>query len=262
MQEALAAPDELAQSTVTGNRQLIASDRRVRSLSIVIPAYNEEFRLPPTLLRIHEFLTAKGYDAELIAVDDGSRDGTGRRLRELASVLPLLKVKSHARNAGKDMAVWAGIRASTKDAVLFSDADLSTPIEDLERLWKEYDRGCDIVIGSRRQSGAQVGIAQPLHRQVMAHVFNWMVSLLCIRGFRDTQCGFKLFRTEAIRRVLPRIRTRGFAFDVEILLRSRELGFKIAEVGVRWDDAEGSHVRALKHSSRMFLQLLKMRGLL
>lgn len=233
-----------------------------RSVSIVIPAYNEEARLPRTVILVHDFLLRRGYDAEIIVVDDGSRDRTAEKVAALQRTLPLLRLRRHERNSGKDCAVATGIGLATRDAVLFTDADLSTPIEDIDRLWKAYDRGFDVAIGSRRHPDSEIPVAQPLHRRVMGRVFTGMVSLFCIRGIRDTQCGFKLFRTEAVRKVLPLLRTRGFAFDVEILMRARSLGYRIAEVGVRWSDAPGSQIRAFKHSTRMFLQLLQMQGLL
>lgn len=233
-----------------------------RSLSVIVPAYNEETRLPATLPRIHDFLVREGYDAEIIVVDDGSRDRTSEKVAALQSRMPLLHLRTHARNTGKDFAVLSGIRLATRDVVCFTDADLSTPIEDLDRLWKAYDRGFEVVIGSRRQADSEIPIPQPFHRRAMGHVFTGMVSLLCLRGIRDTQCGFKLFKADAIRRIIPLLRTKGFAFDVEILMRARALGFKIAEVGVRWSDAAGSQIRPFKHSSKMFLQLLQMRGLI
>ena len=233
-----------------------------RSLSIVIPAYNEERRLPETLARVHDFLVRQCYDAEIIVVDDGSRDGTSEKVATLMDQMPLLRLRTLAKNSGKDCAVVSGIQMSSRESVLFTDADLSTPIEEIERLWKKYDRGYDVVIGSRRLPDSIIPVRQPLHRRAMGHVFTGMVSLFCLRGIRDTQCGFKLFRTEAIRQVIPLLRTRGFAFDVEILMRARALGFRIAEVGVRWSDAAGSQIRPFKHSSRMFLQLLRMRGLI
>jgi len=235
---------------------------RTRSLSVVIPAYNEENRLPPTLRRVHAYLAERAYDAEIIVVDDGSRDRTSAVVEDLRPSLPMVRLRTQAKNAGKDAAVLAGVREATRDALLFTDADLSTPVEDLDRLWNAYDRGFDIVIGSRRHPDSEVPIPQPAHRRLMGRVFSGMVQLFCVRGFHDTQCGFKLFRTEAIRRIIPRLRTKGFAFDVEILMRARELGLKIAEVGVRWSDDRASRVHPIRDSSRMLLQLLRMRKLI
>ena len=233
-----------------------------RSLSVVVPAYQEEGRLSGTVEAIHEFLTARGYDAELIVVDDGSRDRTSSLLAGLAHRFPLLRPIRFERNHGKGFAVRAGILAATREAVLFSDADLSTPMTDIDRLWKEYDRGCDVVIASRRAPGARLPGRQPLHRRGMGRVFNVLVSLLGVRGFQDTQCGFKLFRTVMARQIFRRVITQGFAFDVEVLLRARERGCRIAEVGVTWTDRPGSKVSALRDSTRMVLEILRMRRLI
>jgi dolichyl-phosphate beta-glucosyltransferase len=235
---------------------------RARSLSVVIPAFNEEARLPETLPRIHSFLAERAYDAEIIVVDDGSRDRTSDRVNALRPSLPMVRLRTHSTNTGKDFAVFAGVREATREAILFTDADLSTPIEDVERLWNAYDRGVDVVIGSRRHPDSEIPIAQPANRRIMGHVFSGMVSLLCIRGIRDTQCGFKLFRTEVLRRIIPRLRTQGFAFDVEMLMKAREMGLPIAEVGVRWSDDRRSRIRPIRDGSRMLLQLLRMKRLI
>ncbi len=232
-----------------------------RSLSVVIPAYNEEGRLPGTLAAIHAFLIGQRYDAELIVVDDGSRDRTREVVADLQSRLPLVRLLSHSKNTGKGFAVFAGIKVATRETILFCDADLSTPIEEVNRLWAELDSGFDIAIGSRRRRDSIIPLAQPLHRRIAGHVFSGLVSLLCVRGIKDTQCGFKLFRAASIRKVLPRLRTTGFAFDVELLMLARRLGLRIAEVGVRWSDAPGSKVRPLIDGARMLSQLLKMNGL-
>lgn len=233
----------------------------MRSLSVVIPAYNEARRLPDTLERIHAYVGIGGYDAEIIVVDDGSRDGTLEEVRRLRSSMPLLRDVGYGANRGKGYAVRAGVAAATKDAILFSDADLSTPIEDLEKLWAWYDRGWDVVIASRALPGSRREKRQPRYRELMGDVFRWLVSLLVVRGFRDTQCGFKLFRASAARRIFERVRTDGFAFDVEVLMRARQLGYRIAEVPVTWRDSEGSRVRPLLDSTRMFADLLKIRGI-
>jgi dolichyl-phosphate beta-glucosyltransferase len=233
----------------------------LRSLSIVIPAYNEERRLPGTLERIRAHVGGPGYDAEIIVVDDGSRDGTLKTVRKLRDSMPFLRDVSYGANRGKGYAVRAGVAAATKDAILFSDADLSTPIEDLEKLWGWYGRGWDVVIASRALPGSLREKRQPLYRELMGDVFRWLVSLLVVRGFRDTQCGFKLFRASAARRIFERVRTDGFAFDVEVLMRARELGYRTAEVPVVWRDSPASRVRPVRDSARMLLDLLRMRGL-
>lgn len=233
-----------------------------RSLSVVIPAYNEEVRLPRTLREIHAFLSERGYDAEILVVDDGSRDGTAAAARELGRTLPMIRVLSYGRNRGKGFAVRTGMLAATKEAALFCDADHSTPIGDIDGLWRAFDRGADTVIASRHLAGSDIRLRQPLYRRVMGRAFNLIVSLFGIRGIRDTQCGFKLFRTSLARRIFAATRTDGFAFDVEALMRARQEGSRIVEVPVRWVNAPDSRVRAVRDSWRMLLEILRMRGLL
>jgi dolichyl-phosphate beta-glucosyltransferase len=233
----------------------------VRPLSIVIPVYNEERRLPGTLERIGAFLRPGGYDAEVLVVDDGSRDRTPDRIQELAPGMPWLRVLRYPTNHGKGFAVRAGVLAASRDAVLFTDADLSTPIEEVDQFWGPFDGGADVVIGSRRRQDSRVVRRQPLHRRLIGRAFNVMVSLLGVRGIPDTQCGFKLFRAARTRRIFEDLRTAGFAFDVELLIGARARGLRIAEVPVTWIDSPDSHIRPVVDSSRMLVELLRMRGL-
>lgn len=231
-----------------------------RSVSVVIPAYNEESRLPATVEEIHRFLTEKDYDAEIVVVDDGSRDRTRAVAEAMARRLPLLRVIGEPVNRGKGYAVRTGMLAARGGAVLFSDADQSTPIRCLERLWPWYDRGFDVVIGSRRSEDSAT--VQPLHRRLMGRTFGLLVAVLAVRGFRDTQCGFKLFRRDAARAIFGPLRTHGFAFDVEALMEARARGFRMREVGVEWVSSADTRVRAVRDAARMTLELLRLRRLL
>ena len=239
-----------------------APARPRRSLSVVIPAYNEEQRLPRTLREIHAFLVERDYDAEILVVDDGSRDATLERTRELARSLPLLRVLTYGANRGKGFAVRTGVLAASKKAVLFCDADHSTPIGDIDHLWREYDGGADVVIASRHLERSRIMVRQPAYRRVLGRGFNFIVSLFAVRGIHDTQCGFKLFRADAARQIFDGLRTKGFAFDVEALMRARRFRRRVAEVPVRWINAPDSRVRAVRDSWRMFVEILRMRGLL
>jgi dolichyl-phosphate beta-glucosyltransferase len=233
-----------------------------RSLSVVIPSYNEEARLPRTLREVGDFLASRGCDAEILVVDDGSRDRTREAATAAGASCPLVKVLGYLDNRGKGFAVRTGFLAATREAVLVSDADLSTPIGELDRMWPFYDQGYDVVIGSRRLSGARLEIPQPLYRRGMGRAFNLIVSTLAVRGFQDTQCGFKLFRRAASQEMFRGLRTRGFAFDVELLLRARRLGLRVREVPVRWINSPDSRVRVLRDSARMLREIFRMRGLL
>jgi dolichyl-phosphate beta-glucosyltransferase len=241
---------------------LTVPDRRRRSLSVVIPAFNEELRIPPTLTRVHDFLTKRGYDAEMIVVDDGSGDGTSAVVRRLCAELPLLQIITLPRNQGPGQAVRAGVLAATKEAILYTDADLSTPIEDVDRLWPSYDEGHDVVMASRHLQQSRMETLQPLHRRIMGRVFRLVVGLLCVRGFRDTQCGFKLYRADTAKTIFARIKSRRFTFNIEFLLHARKRGLRIAEVPVRWNDVAGTKISVLKESFRTITEILKIRGIL
>ena len=230
-----------------------------KSLSVIIPAYNEERRLPKTVQEIERYLLSNGYDAEILIVDDGSRDGTKEVAAALEKSLTLVRLLTYPGNQGKGYAVKTGILAATRALVLYTDADHSTPIEEVEPLSEFIDRGCGVVIGSRKVRRSQLLIRQPPLREAMGRIFQTVISLIGLRGFNDTQCGFKLFTAEAGKRIFSRVKTRGFAFDVEVLMRARQLGYKIAEVGVRWRDAEGSRVHPVRDSLRMLVEILKMR---
>ena len=241
---------------------LKGSMRARRSLSVVIPAYNEADRLPKTVREIHRFLVESDYDAELIVVDDGSQDQTLQVARDLRRSCPLLRILSLDRNRGKGRAVRTGILAATKDAVLFSDADNSTSIADIVRLWPLYDRGYEVIVGSRRAPGSSIDVPQPLNRRLIGSAFSFIVSLIAIRGIRDTQCGFKLFGADAAKSIFSKVNTAGWAFDVEVLMRARYMGLRIGEVGIHWANASDSRVDPIRDSVRMLVEVLRMRALL
>ena len=210
-------------------------------LSVVVPAFNEADRLPPTLARIGAFLGAHPdwKPAEIIVVDDGSCDGTALRAGEIALANGIeLRVVEHAKNRGKGAAVRTGFGLTTGRWVLLTDADLSAPIEELAVLAR--------------------AVSRPRHRDLMGRTFNLMLRGLRLTGIRDTQCGFKLF-PGALARALANVqRLDGFAFDVELLLLASAWGFKVHEVGVRWNHIEASRVLAGKHSIEMFGDTLRL----
>ncbi|HEY4024884.1 MAG TPA: dolichyl-phosphate beta-glucosyltransferase [Candidatus Dormibacteraeota bacterium] len=224
-------------------------------LSVVIPAYNEESRLPRTLAAILSHLRLRGRPFEVIVADDGSVDGTGA---VAAAAGPEIRVLRLA-HAGKGAAVRAGVLATSGELVLLSDADLSTPVEELERLRAAIWSGAGLAIGSRRLGSSRVGVRQPLPRRVMGAVFNLFVRALVLPGISDTQCGFKLFRGDLARRVFSAARVDGFAFDVEAILLASQLGERVAEVPVAWHDSRQSRVRPLRDALAMFVELLRIR---
>lgn len=230
-----------------------------QSLSIVIPAYNEAERLPRTLARIFQWLDETGTNAEVIVVDDGSRDDTLAVAHSLAADEARLKVAWLGRNRGKGAAVRRGVEVAERQWVLFSDADLSTPIEEVLRLAKAVEGGHEIAIGSRDVAESDIERHQPWYREAMGRTFNRIVQALAMPGISDTQCGFKLFSAEAAKRSFARMTIEGFAFDVEVLFIARRLGYTIAEVGVRWINDERTTVDPIRDSARMLLDVGRIR---
>lgn len=246
----------------TTERPSTTSLHREKSLSIVIPAYNEAGRIANTLREIHRYMTERRFDAELIVVDDGSRDGTLSVLREVSSSVPSLRILSYPANHGKGFAVRAGVLESGREAVLICDADLATPIAELEHLWPFLEKGAPIVIGSRYSPGCEHLVEQTRFRKYFARLSKLMISIIALRGIRDTQCGFKLILGSVARRLLAETRTVGFTFDVDVLRRARMHGWSIKEVPVRWKAIPGSKVRPVKDAISSILELLRMTGIL
>lgn len=212
-----------------------------RSISIIIPAYNEEKRLPSTLARVREYLEASQWEfSEIVVVDDGSRDGTAAAAKAAG-----VRVLRNAGNRGKGYSVRHGMVEAKGEWSLFSDADLSSPIEEIERLWKAADREhAQVAIGSRAVDRSMVGVHQPVFRETMGRIFNLTMRLVTGLPFHDTQCGFKLFETSAAREIFRRQRLNGFGFDVEVLYIAVHLGYRTLEVPVRWNDVTGTTVSA------------------
>lgn len=230
-----------------------------RAISVIVPAYNEERRIGRTLERVLEYLGRAGRPFEVIVVDDGSVDGTADVVRRVAASEPRVRLVCLDRNRGKGMAVRRGVLESTGEVVLFSDADLSTPIEEVETLAARLANGSDVAIGSRSARGARVEVHQPWYRELMGKGFNVLVRVLAIPDFVDTQCGFKCFTRDAARAVFARARIDRFAFDVEALVIARCLGYRVVEVPIRWADEPHSRVGVVRDSLSMFLDLLRIR---
>lgn len=227
-------------------------------LSVVIPAYCEADRLPVSLPAIRAYLEAQPHSWEILVVDDGSTDDTSAVAKRLLEGSDH-QVLRNEPNAGKGASIRRGMLASRGAHVLFSDADLSTPIEELDKFWPLLAQGADVVIGSRALPDSDLLVRQVWYRELMGRTFNVMVQALLLRGIHDTQCGFKLFTRRAVDFIFPLQTMSGFAFDVEVLALAREGGFAIAEVPVRWLNSPASKVSAVKDSARMFCDVLRLR---
>ena len=225
-------------------------------VSIVIPAYNEALRLPSSLDRIERFATEQQLKLEVIVVDDGSRDGTAEVVSQRVARWPQLRLLQAERNAGKGAAVRLGMSAARGRYRVFSDADLSVPIDDLEKLLRPLREGAGVAIASRALKDSEIELHQPWYRETMGKIFNKLVRLFVLGGVHDTQCGFKAFTAEVAQRVFPPLQTHGFGFDVEILYRAQRAGYRIVEVPTRWINSPQSRVHPIRHSLAMFLEVL------
>jgi len=228
-------------------------------LSVVIPAYNEAGRLPETLRALRGELDEMGETYEVIVVDDGSQDGTADTALELASGWPRLRVLRLPENRGKGWAVRAGMLAARGDLRLFTDADLSTPFDEVRRLRARLGGPVQVVIASRALPGSRIEVHQPRHRETMGRTYNRLLQVVALPGLHDTQCGFKLFTAEAAVACFEPLRTPRFGFDAEVLLRARRLGWEVAEVPVTWRHAENSRVSPLRDSVATLADLIKLR---
>jgi dolichyl-phosphate beta-glucosyltransferase len=228
--------------------------------SLVIPAYNEAERIVDTLRAALNYLDAQPYAAEVIVVDDGSSDDTRHVAEhfESAGKTPVRCV-SYAENRGKGYAVRRGFEAAAGAYRVFYDADGSTPIEELAKLWPHFESGAGVVIGSRSLPDSDVAIRQAWYRERMGKVFNGVLRLLRLTPFRDTQCGFKGFTAEACAVIFPRQTIMRFSFDAELLFIAQRHGLRIDEVPVRWLNEPKSRVHPIRDASRMFVDLLCIR---
>jgi dolichyl-phosphate beta-glucosyltransferase len=228
-------------------------------LSVVVPCYNEENRLPPTIERIEEYFDGKRADYELVLVDDGSLDGTRSLMDAAARSHASVKVEVLPHNRGKGRALAVGVQAATGDPILVTDADLSTPIEEVEKLQAALDAGAAVAIGSRALRGSRVEVSQPLYRVMMGKGFNLIVQAVLLPGIWDTQCGFKLFRADVAHRVFGALETDGFGYDPEVLYRARKQGVKIAEVPVVWRNSAPTKVSPIRSSLDMLKHVIRLR---
>lgn len=229
-------------------------------LSIIIPAYNEERRILSTLTKIIEHLKQKPFSCEILVVDDGSCDTTCEIVEKFATVHSNLTLLRSPTNQGKGSAVKRGIFAAQGDTLFFTDADLSTPIKELDRFLAEIKK-VDVVIGSRSIAGANVRISEPRYREGLGKLFNLFLRLFFLPDFIDTQCGAKMFRKEVALNIFQYQKMNGYSFDVEILTIAKKLGYKILEMPITWDYSSDTRVRTFRDGFRMVFDLFKIRSI-
>jgi dolichyl-phosphate beta-glucosyltransferase len=230
------------------------------ALSVVIPAYNEAGRLPRTLRDLQAFLDTDRRPSEVIVVDDGSTDETSKVVRRIEATDARFRLIRLPQNRGKGFAVRTGIVNSSGRLVLFADADGATPFTELLRLEDHIASGSRVAIGSRAIRDDATKVEARVYRRVAGRLFHAVVRLSAVRGFNDTQCGFKLFDAEAAHDLFSRMRMTGYSFDVEVLLMAQRAGYLVAEVPVNWTHQPGSKVRVVRDGLRMAVDVLRIRA--
>ena len=228
-------------------------------LSVVIPAYNEERRLPPTLIDVIDFFDRKSISYEVIVIDDGSSDGTAEVVRKFERVRNQVRLIQLPRNYGKGHAVRLGVLNCRGSHILFADADGATPIQEFDRLQAAISGGADVAIGSRALASTETKVATSLHRRFLGRVFNTCVNMILLPSIADTQCGFKMFTRKAALFLFRRQRADRFSFDVELLYMAHKADLTIKEVPINWTNVPGSKVNLVLDSLSMFRDVFRFK---
>ena len=229
------------------------------ALSIIIPAYNEERRLPPTLIDVIDFFDRKSISYEVLVIDDGSKDGTAEVVRKFERVRNQVRLIQLPRNYGKGHAVRLGVLNSRGAMILFADADGATPIQEFERLEAALSAGADIAIGSRALASKETKVATSIHRRLFGRVFNKCVNMILLPSIADTQCGFKIFTRKAALFLFRRQRADRFSFDVELLYMAHKSDLAVTEVPINWTNVPGSKVNLVLDSLSMFRDVFRFK---
>jgi len=227
--------------------------------SIIIPAYNESARIGLTLEKVLAHVADRGWNAEVIAVDDGSSDTTADIVRAYALKNPRLRLLQNPGNRGKGYSVRNGMLYGQGGILLFSDADLSSPIQEADRLFGAIENGADVAIGSRWLRSDMQTQRQPLYRQLFGRIFNLILRVTLGLNFKDTQCGFKAFNRRSAQKIFPLQKIERWGFDPELLFLARKLHFKVVEIPVEWAHREGTRISPLWDGPQMFFEMLRIR---
>jgi glycosyltransferase involved in cell wall biosynthesis len=227
--------------------------------SIIIPAYNEGARLDATLSKVLRYISQQKWDAEVIVVNDGSIDNTVEIVQQHMQRNSVLRLLENPGNRGKGYSVRNGMMHATGEVLLFSDADLSSPIEEAPKLLAAIAEGADIAIGSRWMQSDLQTARQPLYRQFFGRIFNLMLRLILGLKFKDTQCGFKVFTRRAALAIFPQQKIERWGFDPELLYLAEKYGFKVAEIPVAWAHSAGTRISPLRDGTRMVVEMVKIR---
>lgn len=225
-------------------------------LSLIIPAYNEEKRIADTLDAIFKYLSKQDYTYQVIVVDDGSQDRTGEIAKQAN---PDIQLIAYHPNRGKGFAVKTGMQAAKGDIRVFFDADASTPINEIDKLWPIFKQGADVIIGSRMLPGSDIQIRQATYRQTMGRIYNLILKCLRLTDFPDTQCGFKAFTAESTNILFPRQTVHRFGFDCEILHIAKLHQLNVVQIPIRWINSPASKVHPIVSSIKMFLEAISVR---
>jgi dolichyl-phosphate beta-glucosyltransferase len=246
-------------STMTADHKEATVALRRPAFSIIIPAYNEGERVGATLERVLGYAAERNWDVEIIAVNDGSRDNTADIVRGCADKNPRLRLLENPGNRGKGYSVRNGMLHAHGEVLLFSDADLSSPIEEAEKLFAALAAGADIAIGSRWLQSHLQTQRQPLYRQLFGRIFNLLLRMVVGLSYKDTQCGFKAFTRPAAEKIFPLQTIERWGFDPELLYLAKKFKLRVAEVPVEWAHREGTRIDPVRDGFKMFLEMLKIR---
>jgi dolichyl-phosphate beta-glucosyltransferase len=235
------------------------ASRRAEFVSLIVPAYNEEKRLGGSLNTIYSWMRANFERFEITVVDDGSTDRTADVVTDFSERAPEVELLSLRQNSGKGYAVRTGMMSAEGDYVIFTDADLSTPIEEVAKALDLMKQGWDVVIGSRALPESDVQVHQNFLRELMGKTFNRIVRLLSGLPFPDTQCGFKCFTQKAAKDIFSRAVIDGFAFDVEALVLAKKFGYRVTDMPIRWVNSPASKVRIFSSPLQMLREVWRVR---